>query len=77
MTRDAGATTETRPPPRAALSAQTWREFGYLLSSFPLDIIGFCYVAAWLACGVPLSITIEGLAMVAAGLVGCSCRGKW
>jgi signal transduction histidine kinase len=77
MTRDSGATTETLPPPRAALSAQTWREFGYLLSSFPLDIIGFCYVAAWLAFGVPLSITIVGLPILAAGLVGCRWLGKW
>ncbi|MEO3755997.1 sensor domain-containing protein [Streptomyces sp. B6B3] len=68
---------ERLPPPRSALGAQTWREIGYLLSSFPLDVVAFVYVLAWIYSGVLLSITVVGLPILALGLVGCRRLGAW
>ncbi|WP_326598537.1 sensor histidine kinase [Streptomyces sp. NBC_01803] len=65
------------PPPRAPLGAQTWRECGYLLSSWPLDLIAFCYVLAWIYAGVLLSVTVIGLPVLALGLLGCRRFGAW
>ncbi|MDT0443401.1 sensor histidine kinase [Streptomyces johnsoniae] len=58
------------PPPRAVLGAQTWRECGYLLSSWPLDVAAFVFVMTWLFVGVLTSLTVIGLPLLAAGLVG-------
>ncbi|WP_059012787.1 sensor histidine kinase [Streptomyces specialis] len=65
------------PPPRAPLGPQTWRECGYLLSSWPLDLIAFCYVVTWIYVGVLLSVTVIGLPVLAAGLLGCRRFGAW
>ena len=72
-----GTAGETLPPPRLALSAVTWREIWYLLLSFPMSLLGFVYVLVWLYVGVLLSVTIIGLPVLAAGLVGCRELGKW
>ncbi|UED84743.1 sensor histidine kinase [Streptomyces profundus] len=65
------------PPPQAPLSAVTWRECAYLLSSWPLDLIAFCYVLIWIYVGVLLSVTVIGLPVLALGLVGCRWFGRW
>ncbi|MBW1600427.1 sensor domain-containing protein, partial [Streptomyces sp. JJ38] len=70
---DAG---HTLPPPRAPLSAQTWREIAHLLLNFPVAVVAFVYVSVWLYVGVPLTITVIGLPLLAAGLLGCRQLGK-
>ncbi|MGK5530495.1 sensor histidine kinase [Streptomyces sp. URMC 129] len=65
------------PPPRAPLGAQTWRECGYLLSGWPLDLLAFCYVVVWIYVGALLSVTVIGLPVLAAGLLGCRRLGAW
>jgi signal transduction histidine kinase len=65
------------PRPRPALDEQTWREIGYLLSSWPVDLVAFCYVAVWIYVGVLMSITVVGLPLLALGLVGCRRLGAW
>ncbi|WP_078856620.1 sensor domain-containing protein [Streptomyces sp. NBRC 109706] len=74
---DEGADDAALPPPRPPLSAATWRECAYLLSSWPLDLIAFCYVLIWLSVGVLLSVTVIGLPVLALGLVGSRWFGRW
>ncbi|MDB1090362.1 sensor domain-containing protein [Streptomyces sp. ACA25] len=59
------------PPPRAALGAATWRELGYLLTSWPVDVAVFTAVLSWLATGAVLAVTVVGLPVLALGLAGC------
>ncbi|MDT0346722.1 sensor histidine kinase [Streptomyces litchfieldiae] len=65
------------PPPRAPLGPQTWRECGYLLSSWPLDLVAFVYVVTWIWVGALSSLTVIGLPVLALGLVGCRRFGAW
>ncbi|WP_431781529.1 sensor histidine kinase [Streptomyces chumphonensis] len=65
------------PPPRAPLSAQTWREIAHLLSNLPVAVAGFVYVSVWLYTGALLAVTVVGLPVLAAGLVGCRQLGKF
>ncbi|MFJ9414821.1 sensor histidine kinase [Streptomyces sp. NPDC101227] len=64
------------PPPKAPLSAWTWREIAYLLSNFPLDVLAFVVLVVWLALGIGLSVTVIGLPLLASGLVACRKYGK-
>ncbi|MFF4952514.1 sensor histidine kinase [Streptomyces chattanoogensis] len=64
------------PPPKAPLSAWTWREIAYLLSNFPLDVIAFVVLLVWLTLGIGLSVTVVGLPLLAMGLVACRRYGK-
>jgi signal transduction histidine kinase len=59
------------------MSAQTLRECGYLLSSWPLGVVATCFVMVWLFVGVFTSLTIVGLPLLAAGLVVCRRFGAW
>jgi signal transduction histidine kinase len=77
MTSSAPRQPDRLPPPRAALGGQTWREIAYLLTSWPLDLAVLSYVVAWLWAGVLLSITLVGLPLLAAGLVGLRAVGRW
>ncbi|MBB1246485.1 sensor domain-containing protein, partial [Streptomyces durbertensis] len=65
------------PPPRAALSASTWKEIAYLLTNLPFALLGFVYVSVWLYAGLLMAITVIGLPVVALGLMGCRELGKW
>ncbi|KPC62139.1 sensor histidine kinase [Streptomyces chattanoogensis] len=64
------------PPPKAPLSAWTWREIAYLLSNFPLDVVAFVVLLVWLTLGIGLSVTVVGLPLLATGLVACRRYGK-
>ncbi|MFG2828797.1 sensor histidine kinase [Streptomyces sp. NPDC048434] len=64
------------PPPRGPLSGTTWREVAYLLSNFPLDVVGFVVLVVWLALGIGLAVTVIGLPLLASGLVACRKYGK-
>ncbi|MDT0267621.1 sensor domain-containing protein [Streptomyces sp. DSM 44915] len=64
------------PPPRAPLSAATWRECVYLLSSWLLQLVAFGCVLAWLFLGALLAVTVVGLPVLALGLLGCRQFGR-
>ncbi|MER0480745.1 sensor domain-containing protein [Streptomyces sp. Edi2] len=64
------------PPPAGPLSGATWREIAYLLSNFPLGLIGFVVLVVWLTLGIGLAVTVIGLPLLAGGLVACRQYGK-
>lgn len=64
------------PPPARPLSGTTWREIAYLLSNFPLGLVGFVVLVVWLALGIGLAVTVIGLPLLASGLVACRKYGK-
>ncbi|MGD3111440.1 sensor histidine kinase [Streptomyces sp. YGL11-2] len=64
------------PPPRAPLSRWTWREIGYLLVNFPLDVVAFVVLVVWLVAGLALSVTVVGLPLLATGLTACREYGR-
>ncbi|WP_405479065.1 sensor histidine kinase [Streptomyces sp. NBC_00009] len=66
-----------RPPaPRFAFDRHTWKEIAYLLSNLPIAVLGFVYVVTMLATGVGLAVTVIGLPVLAAGLLGARQLGK-
>ncbi|PJN06794.1 histidine kinase [Streptomyces sp. CB01635] len=66
-----------RPPaPRFAFDRHTWKEIAYLLSNLPVAVLGFAYVVTMLATGVGLAVTVIGLPVLAAGLLGARQLGK-
>ncbi|MFB7711155.1 sensor histidine kinase [Streptomyces sp. NPDC056105] len=66
-----------RPPaPRIAFDRHTWKEIAYLLSNLPIAVLGFVYVVTMLATGVGLAVTVIGLPVLAAGLLGARQLGK-
>jgi signal transduction histidine kinase len=66
-----------RPPaPRLAFGRHTWKEIAYLLSNLPVAVLGFTYVVTMLATGAGLAVTVIGLPVLAAGLLGARQLGK-
>ena len=74
--RSAVSTSEPLPPPRFAFDRATWREIGNLLLNLPMGIAGFVYVVTVVSVGSALSVTVIGLPLLAAGLIGCRMLGK-
>ena len=64
------------PPVRPAFGAATWKEIAHLLLNLPVDLICFAYVVIILALGIGLSVTVIGLPLLAAGLLGCRAVGR-
>ncbi|POX41776.1 histidine kinase [Streptomyces sp. Ru73] len=64
------------PPPRAPLSAVTWREVLHLLCNLPLAVVSFALLVSCLATGLGLSVTVIGLPLLALVLLGCRQYGK-
>ncbi|GGO53205.1 MULTISPECIES: sensor histidine kinase [Streptomyces] len=58
---------------RAPLEGRTWREFLYVMLSFPISIIGFVFAVTMLSVGVGLLVTFIGIPVLALGLA--SLRG--
>ncbi|MFJ8358680.1 sensor histidine kinase [Streptomyces sp. NPDC093984] len=66
-----------RPPPvRLALDGHTWREIAHLLANLPMSLIGFIYVVTVLSTGGALTVTVIGVPLLAAGLLGARQLGK-
>ncbi|NGO12880.1 sensor histidine kinase [Streptomyces sp. HC44] len=66
-----------RPPPaRFAYDRHTWKEIAHLLANLPVSLIGFTYVVTVLSTGVFLTVTVIGLPLLAAGLMGARLLGK-
>ncbi|GAA2575745.1 MULTISPECIES: sensor histidine kinase [Streptomyces] len=70
------ATGDRLPPARFAYDRHTWKEIAHLLANLPAALIGFVYVVVMLAVGVGLTVTVVGLPLLAAGLVGARQSGK-
>ncbi|MFH8973123.1 sensor histidine kinase [Streptomyces sp. NPDC017890] len=75
--RTTGAATGDRlPPARFAYDRHTWKEIAHLLANFPAALLGFSYVMVMLSVGVGLTVTVVGLPLLAAGLLGARQLGK-
>ncbi|WP_217143419.1 sensor histidine kinase [Streptomyces sp. AC627_RSS907] len=72
-----GAATGDRPPPaRFAFDRHTWKEIAHLLANLPASLLGFVYVVTTLFVGIGLTVTVIGLPLLAAGLLGARQLGK-
>ncbi|MFE0201880.1 sensor histidine kinase [Streptomyces sp. NPDC058985] len=71
-----GADGDRLPPARLAFDWHTWKEIAHLLANFPASLIGFVYVSTVLSVGVGLTVTVIGLPLLAAGLLGARQLGK-
>ncbi|MGW8884778.1 sensor histidine kinase [Streptomyces sp. NPDC055749] len=58
---------------RAPFEGRTWREFGYLMLSFPISTVLFCFAITMTSLGIGMLITFLGVPILAAGLA--MCRG--
>jgi signal transduction histidine kinase len=66
----------TAPPPaRLAYDRHTWKEIAHLLSNLPVALFGFIYVVTVLSVGIGLTVTVIGIPLVAAGLLGARHLG--
>ncbi|MFF0539512.1 sensor histidine kinase [Streptomyces coelicoflavus] len=79
--RTAGAAAGDRlpdhlPPARFAYDRHTWKEIAHLLANFPAALLGFVYVVTMLSVGAGLTVTVIGLPLLAAGLLGARQLGK-
>ncbi|WP_328583178.1 sensor domain-containing protein [Streptomyces sp. NBC_00370] len=63
------------PVLRAPVEARTWREFGYLLLSFPISVTAFCFALTMTVLGSGLLITFLGVPVLAAALAACRGLG--
>ncbi|MFV0134280.1 sensor histidine kinase [Streptomyces sp. HMX87] len=77
-TGGAGGTADgDRPPPaRLAYDRHTWKEIAHLLANLPVALLGFVYVVTVLFTGFGLTVTVVGLPLLAAGLMGARQLGK-
>ncbi|MFH8442661.1 sensor histidine kinase [Streptomyces sp. NPDC018026] len=64
------------PPARFVYDRHTWKEIAHLLANFPAALIGFTYVVTMLFVGIGLTVTVIGLPLLAAGLLGARQLGK-
>jgi signal transduction histidine kinase len=58
------------PPARLAYDLPTWKEITHLLANLPVSLFGFVYVIVMLSVGGALTVTVVGLPLLAAGLMG-------
>ncbi|MER7112826.1 sensor histidine kinase, partial [Streptomyces sp. NPDC000229] len=61
---------------RIAFDRHVWKEVAHLLANLPIALIGFVYVVFIVAVGAGLSVTVVGLPLLAAGLVGARWLGR-
>ncbi|MGW4545290.1 sensor histidine kinase [Streptomyces violaceorubidus] len=72
-----GAAADDRlPPARLAYDRHTWKEIAHLLANLPAALLGFTYVVTMLSVGIGLTVTVIGLPLLAAGLLGARQLGK-
>ncbi|MDG4860235.1 sensor domain-containing protein [Streptomyces sp. T-3] len=74
ITTDRGA--ERPPPVRFAFEKHTWKEIAHLLLNLPAALLGFVYVVTVVSTGGMLSVTVIGLPLLAAGLLGARRFGR-
>ncbi len=64
------------PPARLAFPPSTWKEIAYLLANLPASLFGFVYVVTVLSVGAGMAVTVVGLPLLAAGLLGSRLLGR-
>ncbi|GAA2891525.1 sensor histidine kinase [Streptomyces mexicanus] len=64
------------PPARLAFPPSTWKEVAYLLANLPVSLFGFVYVVTVLSVGAGMAVTVVGLPLLAAGLLGSRLLGR-
>ncbi|MGY4978855.1 sensor histidine kinase [Streptomyces sp. 900105755] len=73
---DVGEDRERLPPVRFAFEGHTWKEIAHLLLNLPMSLFGFVYVVTTgLVSGV-LTLTVIGIPLLAATLLGARQLGK-
>ncbi|MFD8721962.1 sensor histidine kinase [Streptomyces sp. NPDC059629] len=73
---DGRADRERLPPVRLAYDGHTWKETAHLLLNLPVSVLGFVYVFVTLwVCGL-LTLTVVGIPLLAASLLGTRQLGK-
>ncbi|MGW7414632.1 sensor histidine kinase [Streptomyces sp. NPDC054863] len=66
------------PPPAAfAYGQHTWKEVVHLLLNLPAALFGFVYAVLSVVLGAGLAVTVVGLPLLAAGLMGARLIGGW
>ncbi|KOG28860.1 sensor histidine kinase [Streptomyces resistomycificus] len=70
------ADSDRLPPARFAFDRHTWKEIAHLLANLPVSLLGFVYVVTVLFTGFWLTVTVIGLPLLAAGLMGARQLGK-
>ncbi|MEV7686579.1 sensor histidine kinase [Streptomyces bungoensis] len=64
------------PPARLAYPAHTWKEIGHLLLNLPVAVFGFVYVMTAVFVSGVLTLTVIGLPLLAAALLGARQLGR-
>ncbi|MDH6124366.1 sensor histidine kinase [Kitasatospora sp. GP82] len=64
---------QNRPAP---YGAKMWGQVQHLLLNLPIGVVGFVFTAVTLTAGLGLAVTVVGLPLLAAGLVGCRALGS-
>ncbi|MCG7202857.1 sensor histidine kinase [Streptomyces arenae] len=73
---DGGDDRERLPPVRFAYDGHTWKEIAHLLLNLPMSLFGFVYVTTTLWVSGILTLTVIGIPLLAATLLGARQLGK-
>ncbi|MEU2772452.1 sensor domain-containing protein [Streptomyces sp. NPDC007162] len=73
---DGGDDRERLPPVRFAFDGHTWKEIAHLLLNLPMSLFGFVYVMTTLWASGILTLTVIGIPLLAATLLGARQLGK-
>ncbi|MGW5653975.1 sensor histidine kinase [Streptomyces humi] len=73
---DGGDDRERLPPVRFAFDGHTWKEIAHLLLNLPMSLFGFVYVTTTLWVSGILTLTVIGIPLLAATLLGARQLGK-
>ncbi|MFJ9567340.1 sensor histidine kinase [Streptomyces fuscichromogenes] len=67
---------ERLPPVRFAFDGHTWKEIAHLLLNLPMSLLGFVYVVTTVWVSGVLTLTVIGIPLLAATLLGARQLGK-
>ncbi|MBW8798955.1 MAG: sensor domain-containing protein [Streptomyces sp.] len=73
---DDGEDRERLPPVRFAFDGHTWKEIAHLLLNLPMSLFGFVYVVTTVWVSGVLTLTVIGIPLLAATLLGARQLGK-
>ncbi|MEU9282123.1 sensor domain-containing protein [Streptomyces sp. NPDC048341] len=73
---DGGEDRERLPPVRFAYDGHTWKEIAHLLLNLPMALFGFVYVVTTVWVSGVLTLTVIGIPLLAATLLGARQLGK-
>ncbi|MEV6760921.1 sensor domain-containing protein [Streptomyces sp. NPDC051105] len=73
---DSGEDRDRLPPVRFAYDGHTWKEIAHLLLNLPVSVFGFIYVFTTVWVSGVLTITVVGIPLLAATLLGARQLGK-